>query len=217
MPQYLLGIDNGSTVVKAALFTVDGKEISVASRKVDLLAPQPGYSEVDMEALLLITAEAISEAISEAGIEPGDIACIASTGHGNGLYLVDADGQPVRPAIRGSDTRAREYIERWLAEGVDDAIRPKTMQSIWPAQPNALLAWTRDNEPDSISRAAAVLTCKDYIRLRLTGETYMELTDMSGTSLMNVGTGQYDMDVLEAFGIADMRDLLPPIKRPEDI
>ena len=63
MPQYLLGIDNGSTVVKAALFTVDGKEISVASRKVDLLAPQPGYSEVDMQALWLITAEAIREAI----------------------------------------------------------------------------------------------------------------------------------------------------------
>ena len=217
MPQYLLGIDNGSTVVKAALFTVDGKELSVASRKVELLAPQPGYDEVDMQALWQITAEAIRETIGEAGINPGDIACIASTGHGNGLYLVDADGAPVRPAIRGSDSRAREYIERWLADGVDDAIRPKTMQAIWPAQPNALLAWMRDHEPESIARANAFLTCKDYIRLRLTGETYQELTDMSGTSLMNVGTGQYDMEVLEAFGIGDMRELLPPLKRPEDI
>jgi len=59
--------------------------------------------------------------------------------------------------------------------------------------------------------------CKDYIRFRLTGEIYAELTDMSGTSLMNVGNAQYDPEVLEAFGIGQMQDLLPPIKRTEDI
>lgn len=217
MPQYLLGIDSGSTVVKAALFTLDGKEISVASYKVELLAPQPGYSEADMHSLWDTAAEAIRETIGKAGISAADIVCIACTGHGNGLYLVDSDGRPVRPAIRGADTRARDYIDRWLADGVDDAIRPKTMQAIWPAQPNALLAWMRDHEPESLRKAAAFLTCKDYIRLRLTGEVYMELTDMSGTSLLNVGTGQYDMDVLEAFGIGDMRPLLPPLKRSKDI
>jgi len=217
MSQYLLGIDSGSTVVKAALFTLDGKEISVASRKVELLAPQPGYSEVDMQALWETAAEAIRETVGEAGIDPADIVCIACTGHGNGLYLVDADGRPVRPAIRGADARARDYIDRWLADGVDVAIRPKPLPAIWPAQPNALLAWMRDHEPDSLGKAAAVLTCKDYIRLRLTGEVCMELTDMSGTSLLNVGTGQYDMDVLEAFGIGEMRPLLPPLKRSEDI
>ena len=142
---------------------------------------------------------------------------MACTGHGNGLYLVDAAGRPVRPAIRGADTRARAYIDRWLADGVDRAIRPKTMQAIWPAQPNALLAWMRDHEPESLRQAAANLTCKDYIRLRLTGEIWQERTDMSGCSLINVGTGDYDPEVLEAFGIADMRRLLPPLKRSEDI
>ena len=52
----------------------------------------------------------------------------------------------------------------------------------------------RDNQPEVLDRAKALLCCKDYIRYRLTGEVYQELTDMSGTSLMNVGTGQYDMD-----------------------
>jgi L-xylulokinase len=217
MGHYLLGIDNGSTMVKAAVVALDGAEVSVASRKVDLLSPQPGYSEVDMEALWQQTAESIREALDHAEIEAGEIAGIACTGHGNGLYLVDAAGAPVRPAVRGSDTRARAYIDRWLADGVDRAIRPKTMQSIWPAQPNALLAWMRDHEPDSLRQAAALLTCKDYIRLRLTGEVYMERTDMSGCSLLNVGSGDYDMEVLEAFGIADLRPLLPPLKRSEEI
>jgi L-xylulokinase len=61
------------------------------------------------------------------------------------------------------------------------------------------------------------LTCKDYIRLRLTGEVYQELTDISGTSLLNVGTGDYDDRVLEAFGIADQRRLLAPLRRASDL
>lgn len=217
MPQYLLGIDNGSTMIKAAVFGTDGQEVSVASRKGDWLSPQPGWSEADMEVLWQLTAEAVREAIGRSGIDPAQIACVACTGHGNGLYLVDAAGRPVRPAIRGSDTRARAYIDRWLADGVDRAIRPKTMQAIWPAQPNALLAWMRDHEPESLRRAAASLTCKDYLRLRLTGEIWQERTDISGCSLINVGTGDYDPEVLAAFGIADLRHLLPPLKRSEDL
>ena len=217
MGQYLLGIDNGSTMVKATVFGTDGREVSGAARKVKLLSPQPGWSEADMEELWQLTAEAVREAVSRAGIDPAGIACVACTGHGNGLYLVDPTGRPVRPAIRGTDTRARKYIDRWQADGVDRAIRAKTMQAIWPAQPNALLRWLRDHEPESLRRAAANLTCKDYVRLRLTGEIWQERTDISGCSLIDVGTGDYDLQVLEAFGIADMRRLLPPLKRSEDL
>ncbi len=217
MGQYLLGIDNGSTVVKAGVFDLDGRELSVGSRKIESLASQPGYDDVDMDSLWRQTADSIREAITRAEIDASEIVCIAATGHGNGMYLLDADGQSVCPAVRGSDTRARAYIDRWLADGVDRAIRPKTMQAIWPAQPNALLAWMRDNQPDQLRRTKTLLCCKDYIRFRLTGEIYQELTDMSGTSLLNVGTGQYDMEVLEAFGIAEMRDLFPPLKRSEEL
>ena len=108
MAKYLLGIDNGSTLVKAAVFTTDGREVSVASHKVDLLAPCPGYSEVDMHALWQLTAASIRDALAQAEVQPADILGVACTGHGNGLYLVDAQGQPVRPGIRGADTRARE-------------------------------------------------------------------------------------------------------------
>jgi L-xylulokinase len=217
MTKYLLGIDNGSTVAKAAIFSSSGDEIAIAARKIPLASPQPGYSEVDMEVLWQLTAEAIREAVQRAGVHAGDILGVACTGHGNGLYLVDASGRPVRPAIRGADTRARATIDRWLADGVDVAIRPRTMQAIWPAQPNALLVWMRDHEPESLERAVANLTVTDYIRLRLTGETGAELTNQSGTSLMNVGTGQYDAQVLEAFGIPEMQRLLPPLRRSEEI
>jgi L-xylulokinase len=128
-----------------------------------------------------LTAEAIAKD-SWAGIAPAEIACVV---YRSGSGCTCGRGRtPRRPAI-GADTRARAYIDRWLADGVDRAIRPKTMQAIWPAQPNALLAWMRDHEPESLRRAAANLTCKDYIRLRLTGEIWQERTDMSGCSLIN--------------------------------
>jgi L-xylulokinase len=217
MPDYLLATDNGGTVSKAALFTLDGKEVAVASQKTETITPAADQTEMDMAQTWAATAASIKAVIAEAGIDPSDIAAIACTGHGNGLYLVDEAGEPVRNAIASSDSRARAYTEQWEADGVDVAIRPKTMQAIWPAQPNALLCWLRDNEPESIEKTKWVFMCKDYVRFKLTGEAYAELTDMSGTSLMNVGTGEYDADVLAAFGISEMQEMLPPLKQSADL
>ncbi|HOD82673.1 MAG: L-xylulose/3-keto-L-gulonate kinase [Planctomycetes bacterium ADurb.Bin126] len=217
MPQYLMGIDNGCTVSKAALFTADGKEVAVASAKTQATSPKPDWYERDTEEVWTSTAAAVKQVIAQAGVDAKDIAAVACTGHGNGLYLVDEAGKPVRPGILSMDGRAKEYIRRWQAEGVGQKVLPMTMQSIWPAQPNALLAWLRDNEPDTFKKARWVLMCKDFARSRLTGKIQMELTDMSGTSLMNLQTRGYDQAVLEAFGIGEMMDLLPPIVRSEEV
>ena len=217
MTKYLMGIDNGGTVAKAALFTLDGREIAVASSKTETLSPQPGWAELDMDGLWQAAAAAVRRVIAEADIDPTEIACVACAGHGNGIYLVDEEGAAVRNAVYSSDSRARSYIERWTADGVDRAVRPKTMQALWPGQPNALLAWLRDHEPEAIRRTRWVLMCKDFVRMRLTGEVYAELTDMSGTSLMNVGTADYDPDVLEAFGLLEMQEKLPPLVQSADL
>ena len=217
MTKYLLGTDNGGTVSKAGLFTLDGKEVAVASSETELLTPKAGFVERNASLMWDRTAEVIKQVIAKSGIDPADIVCVACTGHGNGIYLTDKDGKPTRNAIMSSDGRAREYIDKWTADGVDTAIRPKTMQCIWPAQPNALLAWLGDNEPEVLKASEYVFMAKDFIRFQLTGEAYAELTDMSGTSLMNVGTAEYDPDVLEAFGIGEVQRLLPPLKRSSDI
>ena len=217
MAQYLLGIDNGCTVSKAGLFTLDGRELAVASAKTELLCPQSGFSERDMDEMWAKTAQAVKEVIAKAQVPPEEIACIACTGHGNGLYLIDEQGKPARNAILSMDSRARKYVDKWLADGIDKLVRPKTMQSVWAAQPNALLAWLRDNEPETMKKARWVLMAKDYIRFKLTGQVNAELTDFSGTSLMNLQTRQYDEELLTNFGIAEMLDLLPPIVQSADI
>ncbi len=217
MAHYLVGVDNGGTMSKAAVFSEDGRELGAASRKVEILEPHPGWSERDMEAMWRGTAEAIREAVAQSGVDPAAIACVACTGHGNGLYLIDAEGKPVRNAINSMDGRAAEIIAEWKSEGVDAQALPKTAQCIWPAQPNALLAWLREHEPRSIARASALLMAKDYTRFMLTGEVAMELTDMSGTSLMNVVSGQYDDEVLALFDIPEMKHLLPPLVKSAEL
>ena len=217
MAKYLVGIDNGGTVSKAAVFAADGRELAVAGRKVAILQPRAGWSERDMDELWRDTAAAVREALAKSGVDPRDVACVSCTGHGNGLYLIDAAGRPVRNGIYSSDGRAADIVADWKARGVDAAALPKTAQCVWPAQPNALLAWLRAHEPEALARAAAVLMAKDFTRFRLTGRVCMEITDMSGTSLMNVVTGAYDDSVLEAFGIAEMKRLLPPLVRSAEV
>lgn len=209
---YLIGIDNGGTLSKAVLFDRSGKELAVSSRKTDTIMPHPGFVERDMEEMWQANLGSIRDVIRISGVNPEDVAGVATTGHGNGLYLVGEDGRPVCNGIISTDTRAGDYVKRWYADGTFDEVLPKTMQSIWAGQPVALLAWFRDHRPEVLRRARYVFLCKDYIRYRLTGEAFAEITDISGTNLMNVRDVRYDRDLLKKFGIEEVYEKLPPIR-----
>ena len=208
---YFLGIDNGGTFSKAAIFDTKGNEISVSSRKVEIIRPHKGLSERNALKIWDDTASAIHETIFRSGISPADIIGVGCTGHGNGLYVLDSDGNPLRNAIYSNDERAAGYIHRWKEQGLAQKVLPVTTQSLWAAQPNALLAWMKDQEHELYQRIASVQMVKDYIRFRLTGEVAAEITDMSGTSLMNVVSGSYDVELLSWYGIAEAIDFLPPL------
>ena len=217
MTEYILGIDNGGTVAKAALFDPAGREMALVRRKTELEMPRSDWRELDANKIWNATAEAIRELIDEGPIGPDKIVAVACTGHGNGLYLVDEQGNPTRKGISSSDSRARAYVEQWEAEGLIERLRPKTLQCNWPAQPNALLRWMIDHEPETLAKSRWGLMCKDYIRMRLTGQAAAELTDYSGTSLLNVPANDYDDELFEGFGIGPLRRLMPPIIRSTEL
>src|SRR5512140_3380486 len=110
MAQYLLGIDNGSTISKAALFDLHGKEVAVASCKADTEYPHPGWTERGMEMLWQSTASAIRNVLVKSGVRPEQFPGIAHTGHGNGVYLLDKQGQPLRNGIQSMDSRAADVV-----------------------------------------------------------------------------------------------------------
>lgn len=212
MPNYLMGIDIGGTMTKAAIFDLSGGEIAVVSQSTPLIVPQPGYNERDMLELWEITKECIRDSILKAGINPGEIAAVSCTGHGKGLYPWGKNGLPAAHAIASTDHRAKGLIERWAKDGTLAKAREKTLQNAIDCQPVALLAWMKENQPEAYSNIQWVFEAKDYIRFRLTGEAGAEYTDYSGTSLMNLRTKSFDRELLELFGIGEIYDALPPLK-----
>ena len=96
---YLLGIDNGGTMTKAAVFTMDGKEVVTAARETPVHSPQEGYFERDMCEMWDTTAACIRQALQKAGITGSQIAAVGCTGHGKGLYLWGRDDRPAYAAI----------------------------------------------------------------------------------------------------------------------
>lgn len=206
-----LGIDNGGTLTKAVLFDSRGTEIAGASRKVPVIAPQPGFTERDMDLLWHANCDVIREAIAKSGVSPEDIRGVACTGHGKGLYLWGRDGTPAYHGIISTDTRAWEYARRWERDGTAERVFAKTFQKILACQPVALLRWLKDNRPGILERVRWIFEAKDYIRFRLTGEAFAEVTDYSGSNLMNIRDVRFDEELLDAFGLGELFDRLPPL------
>ncbi len=215
--KYLMGIDNGGTFSKAAIFDENGHQISVASVPTVTITPKPGYTERDMEELWQVNAQAVKAAIEKSGINPADIAGVSFSGHGKGLYLVGKDGKPSYNGIISTDARAWAYVKKWKEDGTAKKVYEKTYQDILACQPVSLLAWLKDNCPEVIENTKYVFAVKDYVRYRMTGEAYAEMSDFSGGNLVNLATGEYDRELMELFGIGEVYDMLPPLKYAADV
>ncbi len=209
--QYLLGLDNGGTSSKAVLFDQTGREIASAKRNTPMETPKVGFTERDMELLWQVNCEVIRETIEKSGVSAGDIAGVSFSGHGKGLYLWGADEKPAWRGIVSTDSRAYRIVEAWYQDGTAEAAFTKTCQSVLASQPVALLRWFLDNQPEVLDRTKWIFGVKDYVRYRMTGEANAEITDISGSSLVNLTTASYDDEILKLFGLESIREKLPPL------
>lgn len=211
--KYYLGLDCGGTTIKAALFTAEGKEAGVARSDTALITPRPDFIECDMEQMWKTICALIQKVLAKSGVANTEIAGVGICGHGKGLYLWGNNNAPIRNGILSSDNRAFSYPIEWEKAGIKQRLFERSCQNILACQPPALLAWIRDNEPDVYRNIKWIFECKDYIRFRLTGQAYAELTDYSGSSLLNLRTGTYDDELLKLFGLEAVKDALPPLCR----
>ena len=209
--KYFLGLDNGGTTTKAALFTSTGKEVGVASSETRIITPRPDFIERDMEEMWEANCKVIRNVLKETNVHPQDIAGIAVCGHGKGLYLWGKNGKPTRNGIISTDNRAWGIAQRWKNDGTEGKVFEISYQHILPCQPVVLLAWLKENEPESLENIQWIFECKDYVRFRLTGKACAEITDYSGANFINLQTRQYDNKLLKLFGIEHLRYALPPL------
>lgn len=211
MKCYAIGLDNGGTMTKAALFDMDGRELCVASRRTPVNAPRPDWSQRDMEQLFQTNCACIREVLERSDTAPEHILGLAVCGHGKGLYLWGKDGAPAYPGIGSTDNRAWQVVRQWYDSGVHARAYPQLCQQLIPCQQAALLRWMKEHEPEVYGNIQYVFSVKDYIRFRLTGQAYSELTDISGSGLMDVKNSSFSRELLELLGIGEMIDALPPL------
>ncbi len=216
MSGLVLGLDCGLTVTKAVVFDEEGRPRSSAGTRVAQETPRSRWVERDVDALWKASAEAIRAALEKADVDPREIIGIGVTGHGDGLYLLDEGGRPTRRGILSLDSRAHEVTERWESEGRFDRMLEVTGQVPGPLSPAALLAWVVENEPEVIERTRWALSCKDVIKMRLTGEVSADPTEAS-TSFCDVNTQAYSTKAMALYGLEEYENFLAPVVGCEEV
>lgn len=214
---YYLGLDNGGTTTKAAIFDQNGTEIGVASVSTEAILPKPGYTERDMEEMWDTNCVVTRKVLEKTGLTAEDIAAVAICGHGKGMYLWGKDGKPAYNGIISTDNRAYAYEVQWKKDGTEKNARQYSAQNVMACQPVCLLAWMRDNEPEVYKNIGWVFGAKDYVRFRMTGLPIAEYTDNSGCGYMNLHTKQFEPKLLELFGIPEVIDALPELRYATDV
>lgn len=205
----LLGLDLGTSGVKAMLLPIDGGE--AVSHTVDLAldTPRPGWSEQSPETWWTAAVTAIRGVLARSGVAPGDVVALATAGQMHGATLLDAAGTVLRPAILWNDARTGAQCDT-IMERVG---LPQLLN--WVANPALAgftlpkLLWVREHEPEVFGRIATVLLPKDYLTYRLTGELATELSDASGTLLFDVAHRRWSADLAGALDIP--LSILPPV------
>ncbi len=200
--QALLGIDLGTTGVKAALFAAeDGRVLADAFFDYPLYHPQPGWAEQNPADWWDATISAISACLEQGaqhGVQPTDVRGLGLSGQMHGVVLLDDAHQVLRPCIIWADQRSDAQC-RWMTERVgasqliDYVSNPALTGFTAPK-----LLWVRDNEPEIFAQARILLLPKDYIRYRLTGTLAMEISDAAGTCLLDVKHGVWSREVISA-------------------
>lgn len=216
MEKYLIGLDNGGTLIKAIVFDTKGNVLSSASDRTPVITPESGYTERDIEDLWLKNCDCIKRALNDSNINRSQVVGLAISGHGKGLYLWGKDNKPIYNGIASTDNRAWRYPEKWKSDGTFDRNYPKLCQNLMACQQLSLLGWMKDHRPDVYDSIQWVFSVKDYIRFRLTGEAYCEATDISGSGLMNVRDKKFDQEMLDDFGIGEIYRCLGPIRYSSD-
>lgn len=213
---YYLGIDVGTTGTKALIMDAKGVVRATATWPHRLSMPRPSWSEQSPEQWWQSAKKAIRSVINSAGIDGKNIAAIGLTGQMHGLVCLDEKGNVLRPAIIWNDQRSAkeaELIERTV--GGKSALIKMVGNIAVTSFTLTKLLWVRRHEPRVYRRIRHILLPKDYIRLRLTGLYAGDVSDMSGTLMLNQRKRNWSSEIINKFDID--KEILPPVYESHEI
>jgi xylulokinase len=198
----LLGIDLGTSGVKALLIQEDGTVLAGATVEYPLSTPRPLWSEQDPADWWRGVCEATRAVLAQANLSGRDIRAIGLSGQMHGLTLLDQSGEVLRPAILWNDQRtSAQCDEITRLAGGKRRVLELTANIVLPGFTAPKIIWVRENEPEVYARVAHVLLPKDYIRYKLSGEFATEVSDASGMSVFDVRNRTWSDEMLRALDI----------------
>jgi xylulokinase len=207
----LLGIDLGTSGVKAVLLSTDGRLLAQAAFTYPVDTPRLGWTETDPAAWWQAVVAAVRSACDQAA--DADVCAIGVDGQMHGLVLTDPSGRPLRHALLWTDARAVNEIASW--QQLPEARRAALANPIVPGMTGPLLRWVAHKEPEVYRQARWALLPKDWVRHRLTGTAATDPSDASATLLWDIPADRWASDVVTAVGLDPA--LLPPVVPSGDL
>jgi xylulokinase len=213
---YLLGIDIGTSGTKTLICDEDGKVLATAMAEHPIYSPKPGWSEQKPEDWWKATCQATKAVLKKAKLKAIDISAIGLSGQMHGSVFIGPKDQVVRPALLWNDQRTQKQCDDITAKAggrarlIDLVANPALTGFTAPK-----ILWLRENEPRNFEKTRQVLLPKDYIRFRMTGEFATEVSDASGTLLLDVLNRRWSDQLLSLLQID--KGLLPRVQESPDV
>jgi xylulokinase len=192
----LLGIDLGTSSVKALLLGEDGYSVGEGSASYPVRSPRPGWAESSPEDWWNAVVEAAKAAVGKRATQ---VTALGLSGQMHGVVLADDRGRPLRPAVLWADARSGDQLLAYRKLDKDARRKLANPPAVGMAGPSLL--WLRDHEPGVYASARWALQPKDWLRLRLTGEVATEASDASATLLYDLRSDGWDYPVVETLGL----------------
>jgi xylulokinase len=190
-----LGIDIGTSSVKAVLIDEDQRILATRTAPLRVSRPQDGWSEQDPDDWWRATEATLDALAADHGPEVAHMRGIGLSGQMHGATLLGADDRPLRPCILWNDVRSAAEA---AALDADPRFRATTGNIVFPGFTAPKLAWVKAREPEVFDKVAHVLLPKDYVRLLLTGEHASDMSDSAGTAWLDVDKRDWSDDLLAA-------------------
>ena len=213
---FFLGIDIGTSGTKALVMDADGRVLATATGEHPIFAPKPGWSEQRPDDWWASTVAATRAVLKKAKIDAKQVAGIGLSGQMHGLVITDAAGKPLRPSLIWNDQRTAGQCAE-----IEEAVggRKKLISLVGNIAMTSFtltkLLWVRKHEPKIYDKIKHFLLPKDYVRLQLTGEYVGEVSDMSGTLMLDQKKRNWSKEIISTFQID--ASILPPVVESHEI
>lgn len=207
---YLMGIDAGNTSIKTILFNELGQVVSESvSKSIRSTSRGKGFEEFDVDELWFSTKQCIKKSIEKSQIDPKDIISVGVTSFGNGLVVVDKDGNSIAPGAFSHDSRANDIIEMYKDDGVYEKINQIIKGTLFAGEPGPILRWFKKHEPETYAAIGGVLMFKDFITFKLTNHFTTDLNVFGGSGMADLIESAQSKELMALYGIEELYDKLP--------